>query len=110
MRECIIKANEDLQLILSKDLGAISGLLFDVGVGKITPGQNWEETLQLEKEKRKKEVLAQMKRPSFQTSTCIGLRYLLFSELEQHCHGLCKFSDDYRILFKLAKDEGCSSR
>jgi len=40
MHECIIKANEDRQLILSKDLGAISGLLFDVGVGKITLGQN----------------------------------------------------------------------
>lgn len=47
---------------------------------------------------------------AFQTSTCIGLRYLLFSDLEQHCHGLCKFGDDYRILFKLAKDAGCSSR
>ena len=55
-------------------------------------------------DKREKEVLAQLKRPSFQTSTCIGLRYLLFSELEQHCHGLCKFGDDYRILFKMAKD------
>jgi hypothetical protein len=26
------------------------------------------------------------------------------------CHGLCKFGDDYRILFKLAKDASCSSR
>lgn len=242
MRECIIKTNEELQPILSKDLGAISGLLFDVGVGKITLGQNWEKTLQFEKEKREKslkkrhlevqeeireesehlrmqflltevgrdlgydvfvatndrnkslngrslqyltlpelppldfpsevartvslidviwvsrdskriecafeiekstsiysgmlrlmdlasslgdrqydfflvvpdkrekEVLAQLKRPSFQTSTCIGLRYLLFSELEQHCHGLCKFGDDYRILFKLAKDAGCNTQ
>lgn len=236
MRECVIRANEGLQLGLSKDLGAISGLLFDVGVGKIALDQNWEKALQFEKkkhekalkkrhqevqeeireenehlrmqflltdighdlgydvfvatndrnkslngrslqfltlpelppldfppevartvslidviwisretkriecafeiekstsiysgmlrlmdlasslggrqydfflvapDKREKEVLAQLKRPSFQTSTCIGLRYLLFSELEQHCHGLCKFGDDYRILFKLAKD------
>lgn len=35
MRDTIFKANEELQLGLSKDLGAISGLLFDVGVGKI---------------------------------------------------------------------------
>jgi len=242
MRECIIKANEGLQPVLSKDLGAISGLLFEVGVGKITLDQNWEKALQVEKEKREKalkkrhqevqeeireenehlrmqflltdighdlgydvfvatndrnkslngrslqfltlpdlppldfpsdvtrtvslidviwisrdskriecafeiekstsiysgmlrlmdlasslgdrqydfflvapdkrekEVLAQLKRPSFQTSTCIGLRYILFSELEEHCHGLCKFGDDYRILFKLAKDASCSSR
>ena len=110
MRECVIRANEELQPGLSKDLGAISGLLFDVGVGKISLDQNWEKALQFEKEKREKEVLAQLKRPSFQTSTCIGLRYLLFSELEQHCHGLCKFGDDYRILFKLAKDASCISR
>ncbi len=242
MRECVMNANEELQPGLSKDLGAISGLLFDVGIGKITLDQNWEKILQFEKEKREKalkkrhqevqeeireenehlrmqflltdighdlgydvfvatndrgkslngrslqfltlpelppldfppdvaktvslidviwvsrdskriecafeiekstsiysgmlrlmdlastlgerqydfflvapdkrekEVLAQLKRPSFQTSTCIGLRYLLFSDLEQHCHGLCKFGDDYRILFKLAKDASCSSR
>lgn len=239
MRESIITANEALQPILSKDLGAISGLLFDVGVGKITLDDSWEKTLQFEKEKREKslkkrhqevqeeirednehlriqflltevgrdlgydvfvatndrnkslngrslqfltlpelpplgllpdvartvslidviwvsrdtkriecafeiekstsiysgmlrlmdlasslgdrqydfflvvpnkrekEVLAQLKRPSFQGNTCVGLKYLLFSELEQHCHGLCKFGEDYRILFKLAKDGGC---
>jgi type II restriction enzyme len=242
MRECVIKANEGLQPGLSKDLGAISGLLFDVGVGKITLDQNWEKDLQFEKDKRdkalkkrhqeiqeeireenehlrmqflltdighdlgydvfvatndrnkslngrslqfmtlpelppldfplevaktvslidviwvsrdskkiecafeiekstsiysgmlrlmdlasslgdrqydfflvapdkrEKEVLAQLKRPSLQTSTCIGLRYILFSELEEHCHGLCKFGDDYRILFKLAKDASCISK
>lgn len=242
MRESVIKANEELQPILSKDLGAISGLLFDVGVGKITLDQNWEKALQMEKEKREKalkrrhqevqeeireenehlkiqfllteigkdlgyevfvatndrskslngrslqfltlpelpqldfppdvartvslidviwvsqdskriecafeiekstsiysgmlrlmdlasslgdrqydfflivpdkrekEVLAQLRRPSFQASSCIGLRYILFSDLEEHCHGLCKFGDDYRILFKLAKDGGCNSR
>lgn len=239
MRESVIRANEGLQPGLSNDLGAITGLLFDVGIGKITLDQNWEKELQFEKEKREKalkkrhqeiqeeireenehlrmqflltdigrdlgydvfvatndrskslngrslqfltlqelppldfppevaktvslidviwvsrdskkiecafeiekstsiysgmlrlmdlasslgdrqydfflvapdkrekEVLAQLKRPSFQTSTCIGLRYILFSELEAHCHGLCKFGDDYRILFKLAKDGSC---
>ena len=54
MRECIIRANEGLQPSLSKDLGAISGLLFDVGVGKIVPNQNWEKTLQSEKDKHEK--------------------------------------------------------
>lgn len=241
MRESVIKANEELQPILSKDLGAISGLLFDVGVGKITLDQNWEKALLMEKEKREKalkrrhqevqeeireenehlkiqfllteigrdlgyevfvatndrskslngrslqfltlpelpqldfppdvartvslidviwvsqdskriecafeiekstsiysgmlrlmdlasslgdrqydfflvvpdkrekEVLAQLRRPSFQASSCIGLRYILFSDLEEHCHGLCKFGDDYRILFKVAKDGCCNS-
>jgi type II restriction enzyme len=35
MRETIIKANEELQPNLSEDLGAISGLLYNVGVGKL---------------------------------------------------------------------------
>jgi len=35
MRELIVKTNEELKPELSKDLGALSGLLFDVGVGKI---------------------------------------------------------------------------
>jgi type II restriction enzyme len=36
MREVIIKTNEELTLLLSKDLGAISGLLFVVDIGKIS--------------------------------------------------------------------------
>ncbi len=236
MRETIIAANENLKPALSKDLGAISGLLFDVGVGKIALGQNWESALQTEKAKlekalkkrhkevqeeiregnehlrvqfllteigrdlgydvfvatndrtkslngrslqyltlpelpplelspdvirtvslidviwvardskriecafeiekstsiysgmlrlmdlasslgdkqydfflvvpdtREKEVLAQLKRPSFQNNSCVGLRYILFSDLEEHCRGLCKFGEDFRILFKLAKN------
>lgn len=241
MRECVVRANEELQPGLSKDLGAISGLLFDVGVGKISLDHNWEKTLPSEKEKhekalkkrhkevqeeileenehlrmqflltdigrdlgydvfvatndrskslngrslqfmtlpelppldfppdvartvslidviwvsrdskriecafeiekstsiysgmlrlmdlasslgdrqydfflvapdkREKEVLSQLKRPSLQAGNCIGLRYILFSDLEEHCHGLCKFGEDYRILFKLAKDGRCNS-
>lgn len=235
MREAIIKANESLNPALSKDLGAISGLLFDVGVGKICLGKNWETALEFEKARlekslkkrhqevleeikeenehlriqflltnigrdlgydvyvasndrnkslnghslqfltlselppldfpadvtrtvslidviwikrdskriecafeiekttsiysgmlrlmdlasslgdkpydfflvapdtREKEVVAQLQRPSFKNSSCIGLRYILFSDLEEHCRGLCKFGDDYQILLKLAK-------
>lgn len=235
MRETIIMTSEELKPALSKDLGAISGLMFDVGVGKISLGQNWETDLHVEKAKlekalkkrhqevqedireenehlrmqlllteigrdlgydvfvavndrnkslngkslqfltlaelppldlppdvartvslidviwvtrdtkriecafeiekstsiysgmlrlmdlasslgdkqydfflvapdsREKEVLAQLRRPSFQNSSCIGLRYILFSDLEEHCRGLCKFGEDFRILFKLAK-------
>lgn len=35
MRETILEANQKLQSSLSKDLGAFSGLLFDVGMGKM---------------------------------------------------------------------------
>jgi len=40
MRETIIKSNERLQPSLSEDLGAISGLLYDVGVEKISLDTN----------------------------------------------------------------------
>ncbi len=54
MREMIIKANEELHPSLSKDLGAISGLLFDIGVGKIALDENWETALKFEKDKLEK--------------------------------------------------------
>lgn len=54
MREIIIKVNTERQPNLSKDLGAFTGLLFDVGVGKIALDQNWENALKFEKEKLQK--------------------------------------------------------
>src|SRR6185369_1748610 len=54
MRETIMKANEELQPTLSKDLGAISGLLFDVGVGKIALAGNFETALELDRAKLEK--------------------------------------------------------
>ena len=54
MREAIIKVNEEVQPSLSKDLGAISGLLFDVGIGKIVLTQNWETALKFDREKQQK--------------------------------------------------------
>jgi type II restriction enzyme len=54
MREVIIKVNEELNLLLSKDLGAMSGLLFDVGIGKISLSENFETSLHFEKNKLEK--------------------------------------------------------
>ena len=54
MRETIMKANEELQPALSKDLGAISGLLFDVGVGKIALAGNFETALEFDRAKLEK--------------------------------------------------------
>lgn len=53
---------------------------------------------------REKEILAQVRRPSFRMLDSFSLRYILFSDLYDHCRGLCKFGDDHRILLKLAKD------
>ncbi|MBB6215447.1 type II restriction enzyme [Anaerosolibacter carboniphilus] len=235
MREVIMKANYELRHMLSKDLGAISGLLFDVGIGKIVLNENWETALRFEKSKlektlkkrnseaeneikeesehlrvqyllteigcklgydvfvaindrvksidgkslqsltipelpplnlpkdvvktislidvlwlnkktkriecafevekstsiysgilrlidlasslgdkqysfflvapdtREKEILAQLKRPSFKNVDNVALRYILFSDLYEHCNGLCTFGDDYEILYKIAR-------
>lgn len=54
MRETIMRANEELQPALSKDLGAISGLLFDAGVGKIALAGNFETALELDRAKLEK--------------------------------------------------------
>lgn len=54
MRETILHANEELQPALSKDLGAISGFLFDVGVGKIALQSNFETALELDRVKLEK--------------------------------------------------------
>ncbi|SNB45362.1 hypothetical protein [Geobacter sp. DSM 9736] len=54
MRETIIRTNEELQPALSKDLGAMSGLLFDVGVGKIALQGNFKIALEFDRAKLEK--------------------------------------------------------
>ncbi|MDD7793305.1 hypothetical protein [Clostridium sp. 'White wine YQ'] len=61
MREIIINTNSELNPLLSKDLGALSGLLFDVGVGKISLGDDWELSLKFEKEKLEKSLIKRHK-------------------------------------------------
>lgn len=50
MRETIIEANA-LVGTLSKDLGAFSGMLFEIGVGRLAPAGDGKETLTAEREK-----------------------------------------------------------
>jgi len=63
MREVIIEKNNQNKTILSKDLGAFSGFLFDVGVKKLLLGDeialSEQEQLKIEKllKKRHKEVI-----------------------------------------------------
>lgn len=59
MRDTIIQVNDQFKNLLSKDLGAISGLFFDIGVKKIVVG-DWDDiTVQavIEKERKKREKL-----------------------------------------------------
>lgn len=54
MRETIFRVNNQFLSLLSKDLGAISGLLFDIGVGRIVVDENAQ--LVMEKERKKIEA------------------------------------------------------
>ncbi len=52
---------------------------------------------------RDKEIQAQLRRPSFADLGKLDLHYLLFSDLCNHCGGLCKFGQDHRALLKIAR-------
>jgi len=54
MRETIIKINEVNRSITSTYLGAISGLLFNIGIGKIPLDKNCDTSLKFEKDKLEK--------------------------------------------------------
>ena len=80
MREVVIKANNDLKAHLSKDLGAISGLLFEIGVNRLLIDGNSEEVLEKEAaraatvvKKRHAEVLLDKKEEDTHTK----MQYLL---------------------------------
>lgn len=51
---------------------------------------------------REKEVVMQLNRPSIKNSNVI-IKYILFSDLREHCDALCKFGDSHKILEKIAK-------
>ncbi|MGE5575855.1 MAG: hypothetical protein ACM3TT_01510 [Syntrophothermus sp.] len=161
MRDVILQVNDQFKNWLSKDLGAISGLLFEIGVGKIVVDENVqlviekeqkkrgdllrkrhqevqseieEEAYEVEKstsiysgilrltdlaltlpdaeslklylvapDQRKKEVMAQLKRPSLEAKERAKISYILFSELCDHYDSICKFGDDCTIMAKLAR-------
>lgn len=53
-------------------------------------------------DKREKDVVLQLTRPALRNNSTI-IKYILFSELRQHCDALCKFGDSHRIMDKIAK-------
>ena len=52
---------------------------------------------------REKEVIAQLKRPSFVAANRMQPCYLLFTDLAQHCDAICRFGSDHRVLEKIVK-------
>ncbi|MBN8577901.1 MAG: hypothetical protein J0L66_13235 [Cytophagales bacterium] len=53
-------------------------------------------------DKREKDVVLQLNRPSIKKSQ-VQIKYILFSDLREHCDALCKFGDSHKILEKIAK-------
>jgi type II restriction enzyme len=51
---------------------------------------------------REKDVIMQLSRPSIKKSN-VQIKYILFSDLREHCDALCKFGDNHKILEKIAK-------
>jgi type II restriction enzyme len=52
---------------------------------------------------REREIQAQLHRPAFGDLGGHEVRYILFSDLCEHCAGLCKLGDDHRVLLKIAR-------
>lgn len=53
-------------------------------------------------DKREKDVVLQLSRPAIKKIET-SIKYILFSELRQHCDALCKFGDSHQILEKIAR-------
>lgn len=53
-------------------------------------------------DKREKEVILQLQRPSIRNSD-VDIHYILFSDLRRDCAAICKFGEDKEILKKISK-------
>jgi len=80
MRDTILQLNDRCKNLLSKDLGAISGMLFDIGVGKVVVDENAQMIVEKERKQREKllqkrhrEVLAEIEEENTHTK----IQYLL---------------------------------
>ncbi|MBN8852733.1 MAG: hypothetical protein BGO55_03150 [Sphingobacteriales bacterium 50-39] len=51
---------------------------------------------------RERDVVLQLSRPAIRKNN-VPIRYILFSDLQQHCESLCKFGDSHHIMQKIAK-------
>ncbi len=53
-------------------------------------------------DKREKDVLLQLSRPSIKNNK-VKINYILFSELRKNCDALCKLGDNYKVMEKISK-------
>ncbi len=61
MRETIVRTNGEVRQHLSKDLGAVAGLLFEIGSGRLMIDNNVEAVLKVEQAKAEKAAQARHK-------------------------------------------------
>ncbi|MNO71967.1 hypothetical protein D3C76_628980 [compost metagenome] len=57
MRDGLLEMNEDQRSLLSKDLGAIGGFMFEIGSGRLVVGGNAERVLEADAARREKTKL-----------------------------------------------------
>lgn len=53
-------------------------------------------------DKREKDVCMQLCRPAIKQNNVV-IKYILFSELRNHCDALCKFGENHLVMEKIAK-------
>ncbi|MFX1705713.1 type II restriction endonuclease [Chitinophaga sp. CC14] len=53
-------------------------------------------------DKREKDVVLQLSRPAIRQNNVV-IKYIMFSDLRQHCDALCKFGDSHHIMEKIAR-------
>jgi type II restriction enzyme len=53
-------------------------------------------------DKREKDVVLQLLRPAIRQNNVV-IKYIMFSDLRQHCEALCRFGETHHIMEKIAK-------
>ncbi|MGI8952238.1 MAG: hypothetical protein ACR2FN_11725 [Chitinophagaceae bacterium] len=53
-------------------------------------------------DERERDVVLQLSRPAIKQNN-VTIKYIMFSDLRQHCDALCRFGDSYHIMEKIAK-------
>lgn len=128
MRRGILALNEKYRDLLSNDLGAVAGALFDIGTGRYPPPPGeaalaeWEADLVHVREEadlalpaqpahalflvapdaRERDVRDQLLRPAFSRVADLNVRFIAYSELEAHREAIARFGQGMKaILIRL---------
>lgn len=87
---------------VEKSTSIYSGILRLIDLARSLPGRTSNFFL-VAPDDREREIQAQLCRPAFSDLGSLDLRYILFSELCEHCAGLCKFGEDHHVMLKIAR-------